>query len=79
MSIKMLLNVSEALDENLLLQFHPNVAPLPNPLKEQNEQLKAENAALKESLAQFQLLAEENKALKAQLDILREVMKGAKG
>lgn len=76
MSMKMLFTASEALEENLLLHFHPNVKPLPNPLQAELDQLKAENENLKAQLNELKPLADENKVLKGQLDILREVMKG---
>ena len=69
MAIPMLFKMSEALGENLLFQYHPNLKPLPNPLE-------LENAQLKEQLLRLNDLSEENKVLKAQLDVLREVMKG---
>ncbi|MES2619784.1 MAG: helix-turn-helix domain-containing protein [Bacteroidota bacterium] len=75
MALPMLFKMSEALDENLLLHYHPNVKPLPNPLQAECEQLKAENEQLKQSVLQLQTLTDENKILKAQLDVLREVMK----
>ena len=75
MAMPMLFKMSEALDENLLLHYHPNVKPLPNPLQAENEQLKTENEKLKQSLLQLQAVADENKTLKAQLEVLREVMK----
>ena len=71
-----LMRLSEALDENLLLEYHPNVKPKPNPLEAENLQLKTENTQLKAQVTALQNATEENKLLKAQLDVLKEMIKG---
>jgi len=76
LSMKQFFAVSEALEENLLLHFHPNVKPLPNPLEAVLDELKAENETLKAQLKELSPLASENIVLKGQLDVLKEVMKG---
>jgi hypothetical protein len=76
MAMPMLLKASEALGENLLLYFHPNVPLLPNTLQEENKRLQKENEELKQQLSELTPLVDEVKTLRAQLDILREVMKG---
>ena len=76
LSIKMMFTVSEALEENLLLMFQPNVKPLPNPLLAELDKLKAENEQLKAQLKDLAPLTDENKVLKGQLEVLKEVMKG---
>ncbi len=73
MSMKKLLKVSEVLQENLLLRYHPNVPPVANPLQEENNALKTENEELKEHLKQTRQTAEENIRLKAQLEILERL------
>ncbi len=76
LSMKQFFAVSEALEENLLLHFDPNVKPLPNPLQAELDELKAENETLKAQLKELSPLASENIVLKGQLDVLKEVMKG---
>ncbi len=72
----MLFTISEALEENLLLMFQPNVKPLPNPLQAELDKLKAENEQLKAQLKELAPITDENKVLKGQLEVLKEVMKG---
>ncbi len=74
MSVQQLLRISEILGENLLLQYHPNVKPQPHPLQAENAQLKTENELLKQQAVQNQNLEEENKILKAKLEVLEKVM-----
>jgi hypothetical protein len=76
MAMPMLFKVSEALGVNLLLEYHPTVPPVPNPLKAENAELKQENAELKQQLNEMNALRDEVKVLKGQLHILQEVMKG---
>ena len=76
MAMPMLFKVSEALGVNLLLEYHPNVPPVPNPLKAENTELKKENAEHKQQLMEMNALRDEVKVLKGQLHILQEVMKG---
>jgi len=76
LSMKQFFAVSEALEENLLLLFHPNVKPLPNPLQAELDQLKAENEILKAQLNEAKRILLDNTVLKGQLDVLKEVMKG---
>jgi cell division protein FtsB len=71
-----LLRLSEAIDENLLLQYHPNVKPIANPLEAENTQLKSEIAQLRQQLIDYHKTSEENKLLKSQLDVLKEMIKG---
>ncbi|MES2621364.1 MAG: hypothetical protein V4615_10995 [Bacteroidota bacterium] len=75
-NMAMLLKASEALGENLLLHYHPNVPPLPNPLQAENKRLQKELEGLKQRLNELTPLVDEVKVLKGQLDILRDVMKG---
>jgi len=75
MSLKMMLKASEVLGENLLEKYHPNVPMKPHPLETEIVKLREENTQLKQQLTALQTAAEENKLLKAQLEVLREVVK----
>ncbi len=75
MAVPMLMRMSEALGVNLFLEYCPNVPPVAEPLQIENERLKQENEQLKKQLRELSPLVDENKVLKGQLDILREVLK----
>lgn len=76
MAIPMMFRMSEALGVNLLLEYHPNVPPVADPLKEENARLTKENTELKRQISELKQLVDENIALKAKLEVLLEVMKG---
>ena len=69
LSMPKLLKYSEVLNRNLLLEYHPNIEPQPNPLL-------AENEALKKELATLKNYEQENMILKAKLEVLEKVMMG---
>ncbi len=74
MTLRKLLKVSELLQENLLLRYHPNVPPVENPLKAENEALKKEVAELKEQLKRKEELERENTVLNAKVEVLEKVL-----
>ena len=67
--IPKMMKFSEVLNRNLLLEYHPNIEPQPNPLL-------AENEALKKELATLKNYEQENMILKAKLEVLEKVMMG---
>ena len=75
MSLPMMLKMSEALEENLLSYYHPNVKPAADALKDENALLRAENEQLKAQLLQLNELQKQNIVLQAKLEVLSEVMK----
>lgn len=75
MAVKNLLKFSEALEENLLEKYYPDVPGKEHPLQAEVIHLRSENANLKKQLAVLQNASEENKILKAQLEVLREVVR----
>ncbi len=74
MPLPKLMKISELLQENLLLHYHPNVPPLPNPLLAELNAVKAQLKEQMELRTKMQQTAEENIRLKAQLEILERIM-----
>ena len=71
-SLPLLLKLSEIVQKNLLLHYHPNVPPLPNPLQAQIDALTQEVTDLRYTKKIVTRLQQENVALIKECNIFRE-------
>ena len=73
-SIPRMLQLSEFFGENLLLRYHPNVKPLPNPLQEELDKVKGYVKHLEGVELKYEKVLMENKSLRDQIDLLKEML-----
>jgi hypothetical protein len=78
-NLQIILDLSRVLDENLLVLFHPEVKPLPNPLQAELDKYKGYEAGNKERERIHELTLEENRSLRSKLEMATDLLKGKMG
>jgi len=72
--INRLIELSDIFNRNLLLEYHPNVKPLPNPLQQELDDAKEKLSEMDVLERKNELLKKENLELKAQNDAYRDML-----
>ncbi len=70
----MLFQCSEMLQENLLLEYRPNVKPLPNPLQEENDRLHSYVKDDESYKGRYEALQKKNLMYEAQIEVLEKLV-----
>lgn len=78
-SMPHLLQLSVIFGENLLLLYHPDVKPLPNPLQAEVDKQTGYVKHLEDIEIKYAKLREENKSLRDQVEVLKELIERMKG
>lgn len=74
----MLFQCSEMLHENLLLEYRPNVKPLPNPLQEENDRLRSYVKDDETYKGKYEALQKKVIVLEGQIELLERMVKELK-
>ncbi len=70
-----LFQCSEMLQEDLLLEYHPNVKPLPNPLQEENDRLRSYVKDDETYKGKYEALQKKVIVLEGQIELLERMVK----